>query len=60
MSNATRPETTTRRLSPQAIASIEKILSKNGHRAEVTRAKNGGVQVVELSHKVTYKTPETV
>ena len=49
----------TRRLSPQAIAAIEEILSKHGRRAEVKLTKGGGVQVTELTHKTAYKTSET-
>lgn len=56
MANATSQ---TRKLSPQAIAAIEEILSKRGRRAEVKLTKGGGVQVTELTHKTAYKTSET-
>lgn len=50
MENSAKPL----RLPPKAIAAIERILSKEGRRAEITHT-DKGFRVVELAHKTAYR-----
>ena len=43
------------RLTPDAIAAIERAIAKDGRRAEVTYTKKKGVRVVELTHRAAYR-----
>lgn len=42
------------KLPAQAIAAIERIMDKEGRRAEVTRTEKG-IRVVELTHRAAYR-----
>lgn len=43
------------RLTPEAIAAVERTIAKDGRRAEVTYTEKNGVRVVELTHKAAYR-----
>lgn len=43
------------RLTPEAIAAVERTIAKDGRRAEVTYTEKNGVRVVELTHRTAYR-----